>query len=152
MNVCVAYIRCSVALESTACTSVWSASPTRSNVQYFVFIQYFPIGNSDHLQNGLVRLVGGSKESEGRVEVSYDGQWQQVCYYSFDQEDAEVVCRQLGYNMALYQTSTWFDSSVSDGVDIYCFGGESGLNDCTLSKPSDCYSFLRPFIECSSEF
>ena len=99
-----------------------------------------------------MRLVGGSKENEGRVEVSYDGQWQQVCSDSFDQEDAEVVCRQLGYNMALRRTLTWLDSSERDGVDVNCFGGESDLYGCTLSKRSDCYVNDHPFIECSGEF
>ena len=46
--------------------------------------------------NGETRLVGGSTNSEGRVEVCMDGRWGTVC--SNDQEQiAEAVCSQLGF-------------------------------------------------------
>ena len=48
-----------------------------------------------------VRLVqlDGDMENEGRVEFCSGGQWGQLCYDSWDSNDAEVVCRQLGYNV-----------------------------------------------------
>ena len=45
-----------------------------------------------------VRVVGGSNNREGRVEVCLNGIWGTVCDNNWSQEDANIVCRQLGYS------------------------------------------------------
>ena len=45
-----------------------------------------------------IQLVNGSRDSEGRVEVYYNGTWGRVGQTGFDKKAAMVVCRMLGYS------------------------------------------------------
>ena len=74
----------------------------------------------------------------GRVEVQYKGVWGTICGDSWDLRDADVVCRQLGYERALsaprdttfrYPTpgqntgQIWLD-------EVNCEGNETSLSEC----------------------
>ena len=51
-----------------------------------------------YLLTAVMRLVGGSTPREGRVEVRINGQWSSVYDANWEDKDAAVVCRHLGYN------------------------------------------------------
>ena len=48
-------------------------------------------------EGNAIQLVGGWNKFEGRVEVCQDGQWKTVCNRGWGDEEAQVVCRQLGF-------------------------------------------------------
>ena len=46
---------------------------------------------------GEHRLVNGTNPLEGRVEICINNAWGTVCSTSFSGDEAEVICRNLGY-------------------------------------------------------
>ena len=112
-----------------------------------------------------MRLQGGSLSNEiGRVEVCVSGQWGLVCDDEWDDTDATVVCRQLGYTgiairttwqqvyqtvMSPLQTNTGgiathrsiFGSSANGFYaldDVNCTGNESTIFNCQYPPRTRC--------------
>ena len=44
-----------------------------------------------------VRLVNGPSDAEGRVEIRYNDIWGTICNDNFDDNDALVLCKMLGF-------------------------------------------------------
>ena len=81
-----------------------------------------------------VNLVNGSTKYEGRVEVYHNGEWGRVCDDRWDLNDAQVVCRQLGFGPAIAARDSAYYGRGSGQIwlnDVNCVGTELTIKDCS---------------------
>ncbi|XP_033125522.1 deleted in malignant brain tumors 1 protein-like [Anneissia japonica] len=102
-----------------------------------------------------VRLVGGSNNKEGRVEVYIEGEWGTICDDSWDINDARVVCRQLGFPDAIdAPPSAHFGEGSGDIMydDVACTGNENDITSCPNSglRSHNCAHFEDASVICTS--
>nr|XP_024655791.1 scavenger receptor cysteine-rich type 1 protein M130 [Maylandia zebra] len=89
-----------------------------------------------------VRLLNGTSLCSGRLEVNYNQSnqskqsWTSVCEDHFDQQDAEVVCRELGCGPpSILQGALHGDMGAPVwSKEFQCEGHESTLLDCRSSN------------------
>ncbi|XP_059184651.1 neurotrypsin-like [Centropristis striata] len=85
-----------------------------------------------------VRLVNGTSLCSGRLELKSDQSnqsWSSVCEADFDQQDAEVVCRELGCGApSVLQGALYGEGEAPMWTkEFQCGGNESALLDCRSS-------------------
>ncbi|KAJ8321244.1 hypothetical protein KUTeg_001204 [Tegillarca granosa] len=80
-----------------------------------------------------VRLRGGSSPNEGRVEVYHEGEWGTICDDYWVTEDANVICRMLGYRGG---GDALIESAFGQGTgriwldNVQCRGNETDIGQC----------------------
>ena len=82
----------------------------------------------------VIRLVNGPTQYEGRVEVYHSGEWGTVCDDEWDLNDAQVVCKQLGFGRAINVSGQAFYGKGSGTIwldNVNCVGTEIRIRDCS---------------------
>ena len=94
---------------------------------------------------------------EGRVEIYYQNQWGTVCDDSFDLNDGDVVCRQLGFGtaIAVFGLAAFGQGTGNIWLDnLHCSGTESCLGNCPHNGwgVHDCAHFEDAGVRCTGTY
>ena len=101
----------------------------------FVIIVFF-LQVSSNCSDGDVRLNDGDIPNVGRVEICFNNRWGTVCDDNWGEQEATVVCRQLGYTQLMDSVAVR-EAYFGRGItaihldDLECTGDEASLADCT---------------------
>uniref|UniRef100_A0A8C4SJS2 SRCR domain-containing protein n=1 Tax=Erpetoichthys calabaricus TaxID=27687 RepID=A0A8C4SJS2_ERPCA len=90
-------------------------------------------GDEARIQCPFQVRLEGNDSCAGRIQILYDGQWGHICSYSWDQPDAEVVCRQLGCGAAVFAPHYIRSESLPEDqilTVVKCYGNETNLRHC----------------------
>ena len=78
---------------------------------------------------GDLRLMNGTSDLEGRVEVCFGNLWGTICHNSWDNRDAGVICKQLfNSSFGKIKCITHDISSNSFYINLFCMSGGHALN------------------------
>lgn len=86
------------------------------------------------ITTGTVRLQDGASDREGRVEVLHNGSWHPICDDTWDELEADIVCRMLHFPGALLAKQYSHFGAGNGSIlldDLACLGNETDLLSCT---------------------
>ncbi|XP_069805684.1 scavenger receptor cysteine-rich type 1 protein M130-like [Dendropsophus ebraccatus] len=87
-----------------------------------------------------LRLVNAASRCAGRVEIYHAGRWGTICGDSWDIEDADVVCKQLGCGPAVTATTQVYYGRGTGDIwldGVRCRGNEANIKSCAANKIGD---------------
>ena len=108
--------------------------------------------------DGQLRFTKIESTYTGRVELCLKNRWGTICRHLWNNMDAKVACRQLGFTT--YLRASAFRHGLSDGpgvaliTEVNCIGNESTITECNHNETSNniCRERIQDAgVNCSSE-
>ena len=94
-------------------------------------------------------MVGGLNDHEGNVLVND----RPICDDSWDDSDASVVCRSLGYDSGIATSESEFGDVAENFImdDVICNGDEGHIIQCPHSGSHNCDVYEGAGVRCVAD-
>lgn len=94
-----------------------------------------------------IRLAGGRKSGQGRVEINRAGTWGTICNNNWDDKAVNIVCGTLGYSAGIsFHPPPGLGRISLDNVR--CSSSNSQISSCSHSTPSNCDHYKDAGVWC----
>ena len=80
-----------------------------------------------------IRLINGTNQCSGRLEVYQGVHWLPVYKVDFGMNEVAVVCREMNCGDPVKVTGSFGNSGELRGIKVRCSGGENSVTRCTLT-------------------
>ena len=97
------------AAMATICSILTAPASIRFLLSLILFLAY--LGLSTAQREGDVRLIGPT-DYQGTVAVYHNGEWGTICDDSWNSRDADVICKQLGFEKS---NRIWYNAYYGQG-------------------------------------
>ncbi|KAH3847161.1 hypothetical protein DPMN_089478 [Dreissena polymorpha] len=99
-----------------------------------------------------IRLVDGNSTFDGRVEIKVFNTWGTICHDHFEMEDANVICKMIGFNPAKgFRTSSIEGTGPVYVDNMACDANSSHINDCRYVTYDDCSHREDVAVTCTAK-
>ncbi|XP_052259365.1 sushi, von Willebrand factor type A, EGF and pentraxin domain-containing protein 1-like [Dreissena polymorpha] len=99
-----------------------------------------------------IRLVDGNSTFDGRVEIKVFNTWGTICDDAFGMEDANVICKMIGFYPAKgFRTSSIEGTGPVYVDDMACDANSSHINECRYVTYDDCDHSEDVAVTCTAK-
>ena len=87
------------------------------------------------------------------MEVYHNGKWGTVCGRGWDLNDAQVVCKELGFGNAVGAARNAFYGRGRGSIwlsNLQCVGTEWSIGNCSQSRRFSCSHYEDAGVKCAS--
>lgn len=113
------------------------------------------LAESDIPTEMSVSLINGRIKSEGIVRVRHNATWWTICDFQWDEREASIVCRMLGYSGGKVVPRSTFRRDYSPMLwgEVRCEGPEQTLTSCWRRPQSrwPCNVGNQAAVSCDSD-
>lgn len=98
-----------------------------------------------------VKVVNGSNQCNGKVEMYHDGAWKRVCNTEWTKKEENLVCAEMNCGVAMTEREDvhFGETLTMGGLKATCTGNETSIGQCITEEMTE--NCMGARVVCSSK-